>query len=565
MLSEEESELVRKVKRYNKKLKEVFGYERLKPEQFNVINSVIQCVDTIGIFATGAGKSLNYQMVHLITKKCVIVISPLISLIVDQNNELTRRGIKSIIMNSTIERDVIKEEKRKIMESAENHCIIFMTPEYCSVSESFIKQLFEGNKLRVICIDECHCVSGWADFRQSYSELSNIKRWVPDITMLCLSATMTRKILDDVINILRLDNPNIIKGSFNRENLYYEAKLKTNESFTEIIQYLEKCISNNNYAIIYCLSKKDTNLLADEITNYGIVCKAYNAGYDSEYRARVQEEFIRGDFRVICATISFGLGINIPNVEYVIHYNCPKSMESYMQEVGRGGRNHTLEAKCYLYYSKKDFNNLKYFLANVSDPALKRYQEEQINRMEIYCYSTECRRKLILQEFGEEMNNCGKCDNCLSTKKIDIVNFYVESYYFLNLIDKYDEKFGITTLVDIIMGKSKIKGNLTTVAEFGIGCSKTIVFWKNLSQILKINGFIESKKKDNQKWVTGVKLTRRAKNWLTEQKELYPNSQSLSDNYNGEELLFENIKTTSEPIKKKLSINKKDSGTRIVI
>lgn len=539
---------------YNLVLDKYFGYETLKIEQFKVINSIMNNNDTLAMFATGAGKSLNFQMTHLLSNKSIIVIGPLISLILDQYEEVVKRNIDTCIFNSSVKKSEINKSKKELLNGKAK--IIFMTPEFFIKSEEFITELYEKDYLKAFAIDECHCVSGWSDFRKSYLDLNLIKEWLPNIPILGLSATLSKHILDDVVDILNLENVNIFKGDFDRPNLYFEIKPKNENTFNKIIDLIKDNI--DDYIILYCLTRKETETLSEEINNNGFKCNAYHAGLSTEQRDIIQTKFISGEFKIICATISFGLGINIPNVKLVIHYNCPRNLDGYIQETGRAGRSKDIQAKCYLFYCNKDFTTHKYFLSKMDDGFLKRHQENQINEMEKFCHSTSCRRKIILGNFGQIKESCDNCDNCLKNKKKIIkLNYYIETYLFLSVLNKVNDKFGSGMIINVLLGSKTVKGDLNQLAEYGagkrFGNSK---WWKNFFLILKINEFIISKQIKGSFGST-IALSFKAKKWLNEQKEIYHNSNALLSTTNfDEELLF-------EPIDDDNKVPKKPKNTKI--
>ena len=550
-LNDEEQKLLNE---YNVVLDKYFGYETLKIEQFKIINSIMNNNDTLAIFATGAGKSLNFQMTHLLSNKSIIVIGPLISLILDQYEEVVRRNINTCMFNSSVKKNDINKSKKELLNGKAK--IIFMTPEFFIKSEEFIKELYEKDYLKAFAIDECHCVSGWSDFRKSYLDLNLIKEWLPNIPILGLSATLSKHILDDVVDILDLKNVNIFKGDFDRPNLYFEIKPKNENTFNKIIDLIKDNIED--YVILYCLTRKETETLSYEINNNGFKCNAYHAGLSTEQRDDIQTKFISGEFRIICATISFGLGINIPNVKLVIHYNCPRNLDGYIQETGRAGRSKDIQAKCYLFYCNKDFTTHKYFLSKMDDGFLKRHQENQINEMEKFCHSTKCRRKIILENFGQIKESCDNCDNCLKNKKKIIkLNYYIETYLFLSVLNKVNDKFGSGMIINVVLGSKTVKGDLNQLAEYGagkrFGNSK---WWKNFFLILKINEFIISKQIKGSFGST-ISLSFKAKKWLNEQKEIYHNSNSLLSTTDfDEELMF-------EPIDYDNTVPKKPKNTKI--
>lgn len=530
-------------------LKQRFGYNNIKKEQFMIINSIYNGKDTVGFLPTGGGKSMTYVMPFLIWDVSIIVISPLVSLIYDQYKEMKNRNIDSCIFNGTIDLKEINNNKRDLLNGKPK--IIFMTPEYLSKSEKFIKSLFETNNLKMICIDECHCVSGWSDFRKSYLELKKIKEWIPDISILCLSATLSAFVLKDVIEILDLKDPNIFKGDFDRTNLYFEVSPKTNDTFNRIIELIND-VSDTDYSIIYCLTRDETENVSIKLNQYGIKSKPYHAGLSNESRDIIQKEFVNGDFRTICATISFGLGINIPNVKLVVHYNCPKNLDSYIQETGRAGRSPNIQAKCYLFYCKKDFTTHMFFLSKMNDDKQKKYQQEQISIMERYCYSKECRRKSILINFGQIKESCTNCDNCLkkeTEKRIQKTDYFNQMYLFLSLLSKFDDKFGSTIFIKIIIGR-KVNPEFTILDEYNKGiCYGKEEWWSKLVHILKINDYIKSNQIKNSFGST-IALTANGKKWIRKIKEKYPSYTILKNSTVSETELFETIEL-DEKIKKK--------------
>ena len=541
---------IKLLQKMNIVLKNIFGYETLKPEQFEVIKSILYKKDTIAIFATSAGKSMNFQFPYIITPGSSIVISPLLSLILDQYKEMKNRNIDTCIFNGTIDLVEINQNKKELLEGKKK--LIFMTPEYFSKSEKFIKNLYEINNLKMICIDECHCVSGWSDFRKSYLELKKSKEWIPQLPILGLSATLSVFVLKDVTEILNLKDPNIFRGDFDRKNLYFEVSMKTNDTFEKVVRLIND-VDKKDYSIIYCLTRDETENVSIKLNERGIKCKPYHAGLNNECRDSIQKEFINGDFRTICATISFGLGINIPNIKLVIHYNCPKNLDSYIQETGRAGRSIDIQAKCYLFYCKKDFVTHMFFLSKMNDEKQRKYQQEQIAIMEKYCYSTECRRKTILGNFGQITEKCTNCDNCLKKElqdKIHKSNYLNQTYLFLSLLSKFDDKYGSTIFIKTIIGR-KIKPEFMALDEYGKGMSfGKEEWWTNFVQILKINDFVKLNQIKNSFGST-ISLTTHGKKWIKKTKENYPSYSILIKSNVEEKVLFESIEF-EEKIKKNI-------------
>ena len=343
------------LKEWNAILKKYWGYPSLKPIQFQILKKVlIEKRDVSAILATGFGKSICYQLPLLITGNCSLVICPLIALMHEQGQEMKKKKIPTAVFNSE-STDIIKNEEKMEIINGTNK-LIFMTPEYFIKSEHFIKSI--ADNLSLVCIDEAHAVSTWGlDFRSSYTKLNVIRNWIPDVPILTLTATASTKVREDITNILGLSNPELIIGNFDRPNLLIRVEPRYDDVMLNIKSLLNKY--SNEYIIIYCKTRDETDLLADKIQDLGIKCESYHAGMNDKSRTKVQQNFIDGKFKCIIATIAFGMGINIPNVRLVVHFNCPKNIESYYQEIGRAGRD-GLPSECILFYSGKDFQINKY-------------------------------------------------------------------------------------------------------------------------------------------------------------------------------------------------------------
>lgn len=476
---------------FNETLKIHWGYDSLKDAQMEIIQNIIcnRC-DIAAILATGYGKSICYQLPHVITKKSVIVISPLLALIHEQGLEMRNKGVDVAIFNSTTNEETKKKEKREMMMGKNK--LVFMTPEYFVVNENFIKNI--SDSLLMVCIDEAHAVSTWGlDFRVSYTKLSVIREWLPHTPILTLTATAGVKVRQDINNILKLQNPKLITGSFDRPNLLIKVEPKNDNLMFNILNKYK-----NEYIIIYSGTKKGTEELSTKIENIlKIKCEAYHAGLSDTNRNLIQQQFIDGKVKCIVATIAFGMGINIPNIRLVIHYNCPKNMEGYYQEIGRAGRDGQ-DSECVLFYCSQDFSRNKYFLRDMKNLEQKKYQENQIKQIELYAYSLECRRKIILQNFGQTINSCSKCDNCIKKQaKITYkqVDYSKHVYILLSLINKLNDSFGSGMCLYVLFGKNaKIKVYMKKYPEYNIGplLAKEYV-WKDLIQKLKLDEIIDEK------------------------------------------------------------------------
>jgi Werner syndrome ATP-dependent helicase len=480
---------------YNEILNNFFGYKTLKQEQFDIINEVLNNSREIcAILTTGFGKSICYQMPFLITGKCVIVISPLIALMTDQEDFLKSICIPVVCFNSNNKNK--SDEINKILLG--EYKIIYMTPEFLVYCENFLKELYEQDGICMIAIDESHCVSTWGhDFRKSYIGLSCFKEWIPKVPILTLTATATKKVRTDICNILKLDNPKIIIGKFDRPNLYIAAIEKTKNSRKDIEALIHKY--KDSYIILYCLTKDKTDEIAKIVRNMGINCEAYHAGLSNTIRDEVQQKFSSGVIKCIAATIAFGMGINKKNIRLIIHYGCPKNLESYYQEIGRAGRD-DLASECYLFYSSQDFLINKNFINNIVDKTQKIYQLGQIKNIERYVNTSDCRRKLLLAGFDEIQitEKCNNCDNC-KKNKVNYEDYSLDCYKILSLIKEFNGNRGIGFFIDVLRGSKNQK--MTKIIKdnilYGIGSNHTIEYWKKISKNLLLTDYLDEKKIDN--------------------------------------------------------------------
>lgn len=517
-----------RLKKYNVILKKHFGYESLKKEQFDIIDKVIHDKkDICAVLATGFGKSLPFQMCHLISKKSVIVISPLISLMNDQMEQLKKINIPVCVLNGTNKNKTF--EKNEIL-FGENK-IIYITPEYLEHCEHFIKQLDENDSLSLICIDESHCCSVWSDFRKSYTKLGIFKQWVPDIPIIALTATASKKVRDDICQTLCLKDPHIIIGSFDRPNLYIQITQKTKNIEKDISGILNKF--KNEYVIIYCKTRDDTDNITQIVNKIGVKCLAYHAGLSNKERENAHNQFISGDIKLIVATVAFGMGINKSCVRCLIHYGCPKNIEDYYQCIGRAGRD-GLPSECHLFYSNKDFIQNKLFLSEIIDEQFKKYQEEQIKNIEKYVFTTDCRRILLLKSFDQNYDklNCNNCDNCKYKQNIKLIDFTVPCYQLLTLSNVLDGKCGGSTLINILRGSNSkyISDFIKKNRLYGIGKHKSLIWWKAVLRILINNDFLEET--HFGKFGISLKCSSKGSKWLKIFTIKYKKPEDCMDNEN---------------------------------
>ena len=406
-------------------LEKYWGFHTFLPLQKEIIESLLSGHDTVAIMATGSGKSLCYQLPAVYLGGLTIVISPLISLMKDQVDDLNARGIPATSYNSSLVRSA--REKTGIDLKNNNVRLLFISPEKC-MQPMFLESLKEL-PVTLIAIDEAHCISEWGHhFRPEYRNLSALKLHFPHVPVVALTATAIPEIRKDINIQLGLSNPREFVSSFNRSNLHYNV-LPKKDSLKVLLNFVGQ--HRNDSGIVYCLSKKDTEKIASTLQKNGFNALPYHAGLSSEIRRKTQDAFVHGAVPIICATIAFGMGIDKPNVRYVIHYDLPKTIESYYQETGRAGRDGQ-PSECILFYSRGDIFKIRYLLErdgfneHQAEIALSKLQD-----MIQYCESSSCRRKLMLNYFGEDYpgNNCGSCDNCLQPGEITANYEYTEKTF----------------------------------------------------------------------------------------------------------------------------------------
>lgn len=428
-------------------LKQLFGFGKFKGEQEKIIKSILSGKDTFVIMPTGGGKSLCYQLPALISEGTAIVVSPLIALMKNQVDLIRGFGTKDNIahfLNSSLSKNEITKVKQELTNGITK--ILYVAPE--SLAKEANVEFFKNIKISFIAIDEAHCISEWGhDFRPEYRRIRSLIDQIGRVPIIALTATATPKVQQDILKNLNVPEAVVFKASFNRPNLYYEVRSKA-DAQKQIIKYIRK--NQGKSGIIYCLSRKQTEALAGMLNVNGIRALPYHAGLEKDVRAKTQDQFLMEEIDVICATIAFGMGIDKPDVRFVMHYDIPKSLEGYYQETGRSGRDGG-EGRCIAFYSDADVQKLEKFLKS------KPVAEQEINKQLIqevvtYSESSVCRRKTLLHYFGEQYDeeNCNNCDNCLYPKK----KFEGKDDVLLLLksIVEMKEKFKSTHVVHVLMG-----------------------------------------------------------------------------------------------------------------
>ncbi|MEJ7587825.1 MAG: DNA helicase RecQ [Ferruginibacter sp.] len=475
-------------------LQDYFGFDNFKNPQEAIIKNLLAGNDALVIMPTGGGKSLCYQLPAIISEGCAIIVSPLIALMKNQVDLVRSYSSKDDVahfLNSTLNKGQQKIVKDDLTTGKTK--MLYVAPETLTKIENI--EFFKDLDISFFAVDEAHCISEWGhDFRPEYRRLREMMEMIsPDAPMIALTATATPKVQSDILRNLGLRNPQIYISSFNRANLYYEIlpKIKKEQTVTSIVRFISQ--NKGKSGIIYTLNRKTTEELADMLMANGIKAVAYHAGLDSKLRAERQDLFLNEDVQVIVATIAFGMGIDKPDVRFVIHFNIPKSIENYYQETGRAGRD-GMEGKCILYYSHKDVAKLEHLMRD--KPLSEREVGAQlIHETVSFAESAVCRRKILLNYFGEayDTGQCtNMCDNCNSPK--ELLEAKTESQQVLKIIKGLDEQFTMDYLLHILLGKPNPQVKMFRHDErdfFGIGKDKDEHYWNSLMRQMILEGFIK--------------------------------------------------------------------------
>jgi ATP-dependent DNA helicase RecQ len=471
-------------------LKQYFGFTSFRPLQEEIIRDSLAGKDVFALLPTGGGKSLCFQLPALTRDGLTVVVSPLIALMKDQVDALQAAGMAATFLNSSL----AAEESRKRLRGLHNgeYRLLYVAPERLMLS-GFLEDLQRWN-VQLVAVDEAHCISEWGhDFRPEYRQLAQLRKLFPQVPFMALTATATGRVREDIVTHLKLREPKCYVASFNRPNLTYRVIAK-NKPFDQLFEFLRARPKESG--IVYCLSRKATESVAGRLNENGIKARPYHAGLTPKERSEHQELFLRDNIRVVCATIAFGMGINKPNVRFVVHYDLPKNIEGYYQETGRAGRD-GLPGECVLLFSAGDAVKQTTFIDEKPNPQERQIAREQLQQMVHYAECAACRRTELLAYFGEEFSadGCGACDNCLSPRAT--FDGTLAAQKFLSCVFRIREKsgfgVGLNHVVEVLTGADteKIrKWGHAQLSTYGIGKEHGRPEWSAIGRELVRLGFL---------------------------------------------------------------------------
>jgi ATP-dependent DNA helicase RecQ len=480
-------------------LKRYFGFDGFRPGQEAIVRDVLLRRDVLALMPTGGGKSLCFQLPALLQPGVTLVVSPLIALMQDQVRQLQNNGIPAAFINSSLDAAEIQRRTQALLRG--EYKLLYLAPERLLLQEFLdgtLNRLYSGFGINAFVVDEAHCVSEWGhDFRTEYRQLARLRRRHPDVPLLAFTATATARVRNDIIAQLELRVPAVHVASFNRPNLFYRVRVKDKASFRELLALAK----SGGAGIVYCLSRRRVDELAAKLDAEGIRAAPYHAGLDANTRRDTQDAFIRDDLQVIVATIAFGMGIDKPDVRWVVHYDLPRTLEGYYQESGRAGRDGD-PANCTLYFGGADIRTAEFLIQQKVDAAgeplenEQRIARQQLRQMLQFADSTECRRAVQLRYFGETFAGpCGACDNCLEPRAIE--DWSEEARQFLSCIARLAQRrqrYGAAYIIDILRGartERLLSGGHDALSVYGIGKHRRVDEWRNLARALLHQGLID--------------------------------------------------------------------------
>jgi ATP-dependent DNA helicase RecQ len=471
-------------------LKRIFGYGEFRPLQREIIEATLAGEDVFALLPTGGGKSLCFQLPALVRPGLTVVVSPLIALMKDQVDQLQASGVAATFLNSTLGADEARGRLRGLHRG--DYKLLYVAPERLML-EGWVDNLKAWN-VACLAIDEAHCVSEWGhDFRPEYRQLAKLRTTLPDVPMMALTATATGRVRADIIAHLKLREPRTFVASFNRPNLTYRVVPK-DQPAKQIIDFVRK--REHESGIIYCASRATAERVAESLAGRGFSAKPYHAGLAADERARNQEQFLRDDTRIMCATIAFGMGINKPNVRWIIHHDLPKNIEGYYQETGRAGRD-GLPGDCLLLFSPGDIAKQTHFLDEITDEHEQKVARGQLRQIVHYAESAGCRRSELLAYFGEKfpLDNCAACDNCSEPR--ETYDGTLVSQKFLSCVYRIAQNSGFSVgmnhIIEVLTGAATDKirrWNHDRLTTYGIGRELSRPAWAAVGRELMRLGFV---------------------------------------------------------------------------